>query len=623
MCGICGKINFGRQNVDKNDLLKMMDAMLHRGPDDQGFYIAGNVGLGHRRLSIIDLSTGHQPLSNEDDTVWVVFNGEIYNFEEVRSRLLAKGHQFKTKTDTEVIIHAYEEFGVDCLAQLRGMFTFALWDSRRQIVFCARDRVGIKPLYYTTTNQGFLFASEIKALLTDTSVDKTINHQAIDRALSFYYLPGDMTMFKQIHKLLPGHYAIIQNERITINKYWDLTFSPDYTKSFKDATNELLDRIRESVRLHMISDVPVGFLLSGGVDSTALLSLAIHETQKEISTFTIGFEGQNFADERPFAKIASNKFGTKHYDMTIRASEFLDFLPSYISIMEEPVCEPPAIALYFISKLAKEHVKVLISGEGGDEAFAGYPNYRTMLLLDKLRKTIPFGRELLMQAIKAPFIAKRMSKFKPFLELPLTESYFSRVSSPCSYFNKNFKEFYTPDFLASINRGSSEGFIANDIKPDASLSLLNAMLYIDSKTWLPDDLLVKADKMTMANSIELRVPLLDHKILEFAGTLPERFKVHNFSTKIILKNAFKGIVPTEIIKRKKTGFPVPYEKWLREEYKGQLSDLLLSSTAISRGYFRKCSIEKMLTQNEQKGNLSRELFTLAVLELWHQKYHSI
>ena len=594
--------------------------MLHRGPDDEGLYAVGHVGLGHRRLSIIDLSTGHQPLSNEDDSVWIVFNGEIYNFEELRLILVTKGHQFKTKTDTEVIIHAYEEYGVDFLNQLRGMFAFALWDEKKQILFCARDRVGIKPFYYTSTKQGILFASELKALLTDERVDREVNRQAIDRTLSFYSLPGEMTMFKHIHKLLPGHYLVVQDDKIIIKKYWDLNFAPNYTKNFKDATQELFELIRESVRLHMISDVPVGFLLSGGVDSTALLSLAIHETKKEISTFTIGFEGRNFADERPYAKIASDKFGTKHYEMTIGAKDFLDFLPNYVSIMEEPVCEPPAIALYFISKLAKERVKVLISGEGGDEAFAGYPNYRNMLLLDKIRRNIPFGSDVLRLASKTPYLANRMNKFKPFLELPLTQAYYSRTSSPQTFCNKNFRRLYTPDFLSSIDHGLTQNYINNCVKPDSAFSLLNKMLYIDTKTWLPDDLLVKADKITMANSIELRVPLLDHKILEFAGTLPENFKVRNFKTKRILKQAFTGIVPTEILNRKKTGFPIPYQEWMRNEHKDAIHDLLLSSGAMSREYFERKTVENILSDNVKNSMYPKEVFTLAVLELWLQTF---
>jgi len=517
-------------------------------------------------------------------------------------------------------VHAYEEYGVDCLAELRGMFAFALWDAKQRTVFCARDRVGIKPLYYTVMRNCVLFASELKSILTEPSVDKEIDHQAIDRALSFYYLPGDKTLFKHVHKLLPGHYAIIRDGHFTTKAFWDLTFAPDHSKSFEGVTSEALELIRESVRLHMISDVPVGFLLSGGVDSTALLSLAIHETGKEISTFTIGFEGQNFADERPYAQLAANRFGTKHFDMTMGARDFIDFMPQYISIMEEPVCEPPAIALYHISRLAREHVKVLISGEGGDEAFGGYPNYRNMLFLDAVRRRVPFGRELLSQASAMPLLRNRLDKFRSFIERPLAEAYYSRASSPRTFCNRNHRQLYTPEFLDSIDRGATERFVAEKVRPDPSLSLLNAMLYVDTKTWLPDDLLVKADKITMANSIELRVPLLDHKVLEFAGTVPERFKVRNFAMKRVLKNAFRDVVPQEILRRKKTGFPVPYAQWMRGEGRKFVRDTLLSGPAVSRGYFNKRTIEALMAENAGNGLFPQEIFTLTTLELWHRRF---
>jgi len=355
----------------------MADSMRHRGPDDEGYYISGQIGLGHRRLSIIDLNRGKQPISNEDDTIWIVFNGEIYNYQALRESLSEKGHKFKTDTDTEVIVHAYEEFGENCVARLRGMFAFAIWDQRSKTLLVARDRVGIKPLYYFLNDDQIIFASEMKAILLDNSVPRNIDPQIIDRFLTYYYVPGEETMLRGIRKLSPGHYLIARDGKIQVRQYWDLDFSQvNGHRSLKQASQELLEILKESVRLHMISDVPVGILLSGGVDSTALLSLSVHETDKELSTFTIGFEGHDFADERPYARLAAKRFGTQHYDMTMSAQDFLAFLPRYVWHMEEPVCEPPAVALYYVSKLASEHVKVLISGEGGDEAFAGYPNYR-------------------------------------------------------------------------------------------------------------------------------------------------------------------------------------------------------------------------------------------------------
>jgi asparagine synthase (glutamine-hydrolysing) len=503
------------------------------------------------------------------------------------------------------------------------MFAFAIWDSRKRTLLIVRDRVGIKPLYYSISDQGLSFASEIKAIITDGTFDKEIDFSAIDRFLSFFYIPGDLTLFKRIKKLLPGHYLIYESGKLRTEKYWDLSFSTQYKKPFNIARTELLDLIRESVRLHMISDVPVGLLLSGGVDSTALLSLAIHETSKDISTFTIGFEGRSFADERYYAGIAARKYGTKHYDMTITAKDFHDFLPSYISFMEEPVCEPPAIALYYVSRLARNYVKVLISGEGGDEAFAGYRNYRNLVWLDNARKLNPLCGKVLSSLstlnTRLPFV-KSLSPYKSFLNQELSQSYLSRTSSPGSFFNASYKHLYGDAFLRKINRETTGQLLKKYATDCDSKSLLGKLLYIDTKTWLPDDLLVKADKMTMANSVELRVPLLDHKVLEFAASLPESFKLHQFSTKRILKKAFGNLVPHEILHRKKTGFPVPFGDWLRNDLKDYVHETLLSARAQSRGYFKKSAVAEILSKGSNSGNYSKEIFSLLVLELWHNRF---
>jgi len=374
MCGICGKVKFDRESPVSGTLLKAMaDSIAHRGPDDEGFYISGQVGLGFRRLSIIDLAGGHQPLSNEDGTVWIVFNGEIYNYQELRQELLSKGHIFRTQTDTEVIVHLYEEFGDRCVEKLRGMFGFAIWDERQLKLLLARDRTGIKPLYYGVTDRSLVFGSEMKAILVDPEIKREILPSIVDRFLTFDYVAGDETLFKNIYKLPPGSLMVIQDGKSEIKQYWDLHFSPG-NLTIESAEEQLLELLEESVRLHMISDVPVGFLLSGGVDSTAMLSLAARKTDKPISSYTVGFTNSGFADERPFARMAAEKYGSEHHEITISSKDFVDFMPGYVWHMEEPVCEPPAVALYYISKLARNYVKVLISGEGGDEAFGGPDN---------------------------------------------------------------------------------------------------------------------------------------------------------------------------------------------------------------------------------------------------------
>jgi asparagine synthase (glutamine-hydrolysing) len=623
VCGICGKLNFDREaNVSPALLKGMADTISHRGPDDEGYYVAGPVGLGFRRLSIIDLNTGHQPLSNEDGTVWIVFNGEIYNYQELRQYLQAKGHVFRTKTDTEVIVHLYEEFGAACVEKLRGMFAFAIWDDRQEILLLARDRVGIKPLYYRLTAECIVFGSEIKAILADPEVQPEVLPGMIDRFLTFYYVPGEETLFRDIKKLAPGSYMVIRGGKTQITQYWDLHFSAT-ARSIEDAAQRLLVLLEESVQLHMISDVPLGFLLSGGVDSTAMLGFAIGKTEHKISSYTIGFSDRGVTDERPYARLAAARYGSEHHEMTIGARDFADFLPQYIWHMEEPVCEPPAVALFYISRLAKEFVKVLISGEGGDEAFAGYPNYRSMLWLERLKSVCP--------PLKAAFPSildvfnhfpafPKLQKYAQLLNTPFSSYYYSRTSTPFNFFNSHMAELYSDDFLRSIDKQRSVSPVNRYLQNGAAGDTLSKMLYVDTKTWLPDDLLIKADRMTMANSVELRVPLLDHKILEFAASLQGSYKVRGFTTKYIVKKALSKQVPREILDRKKTGFPVPYDAWMRGELKGWMCGILLDRETLARGYFRKSTIEKLLTDNSLSGRNSKELFSLAVLELWHRRF---
>jgi asparagine synthase (glutamine-hydrolysing) len=623
MCGICGKLEFDLQARVSPALVKAMaDTISHRGPDDEGYHVSGPIGLGFRRLSIIDLNTGHQPISNEDGSVWIVFNGEIYNYKELREFLLSRGHVFKTRTDTEVIVHLYEEFGESCVEKLRGMFAFAVWDDRNKLLFIARDRLGIKPLYYASSSKSLVFASEMKAILADPEVRRDVEPAMIDRFLSFNYTPGEETFFKNIHKLQPGHYMVVRQGELHIRQYWDLHFSIDSEQpNQKQAEERLVELLEESVRLHMISDVPVGFLLSGGLDSTAMLSLAAGKTDQPISSYTIGFSEPGIEDERPYARLAASRYGMKHYEMTITSKDFVDFLPQYVWHMEEAVCEPPAVALYYISKLAKEHVKVLISGEGGDEAFAGYPNYRNLLWLERLKSVArPLNGVFsgMLGAFNSVAHSKKIAKYLPLLDIPLSSYYYSRTSSPFTFFNQPANPVYSSAFAATVDKRKSLSAVQKYLQGD--LNNLNKMLYVDTKTWLPDDLLIKADKITMANSIELRVPFLDHKVMEFAASLPSNFKVHGFTTKYLAKKALSPRVPQEIINRKKTGFPVPYESWLRNDLNSWLRDLLFSQRAMERGYFDRRGVENLFSRNSETGAYSKEIFCLVVLELWHRVF---
>jgi asparagine synthase (glutamine-hydrolysing) len=625
MCGICGKLMLDAEAAVSPALVKAMaDTIAHRGPDDEGYYVSGPVGLGFRRLSIIDLQTGHQPLSNEDDTVWIVFNGEIYNYQELRDLLLSKGHVFKTRTDTEVIVHLYEEFGPKCLEKLQGMYGLAIWDTKARSLFLARDRVGIKPLYYCLTGKSLVFGSEIKAILADPSVKREIAPELIDRFLTFLYMPGEETLLAGIKKLAPGHYLLIKDGKTEVRQYWDLDLAePSRKISLADAEAELQSLLAKTVELHMIADVPVGVLLSGGVDSTAVLSLAVNGTDKKISTFTVGFSGGEVADERPYAKLAAERYGTQHYDMTITAKDFAAFIPQYVWHMEEPVCEPPAIAMYYVSKLARNHVKVLLSGEGGDEAFAGYSNYRNLVWLERLKRGVPslnrtFARGL--SAANSLLHSPRVAKYAPLLNDRFPEYYYSCTSNPYRYTGNRLGETYSTGFASGIDREHSLEPVRQLQAKVRSRNMLDAMLYIDTKTWLPDELLIKADKMTMANSVELRVPLLDHKVLEFATSLPSNYKLNGFKTKYILKKAMAQKIPVEIRDRKKTGFPVPYESWLRNDLKDVVWGILTDRKTIDRGYFSKDAIEGLLRANSNGANYSKEIFSLLNLELWQRTF---
>jgi asparagine synthase (glutamine-hydrolysing) len=625
MCGICGKLNFEQDaGLDSALLRAMLGTMQHRGPDDEGIYLTPQVGLGHRRLSIIDLKSGHQPLSNEDGTVWIVFNGEIYNFRELRTSLLSSGHVFRTQSDTEVIVHLYEELGPQCVEKLRGMFAFAIWDQTRRTLFLARDRVGIKPLYYCQTGNSLVFASEIKAILADPAVPRHVAPEIIDRFLTFLYLPGCETLLKGIHKLAPGCYLLAHDGRTEIRQYWDLQFpKPTRSVNLKKAEEELMGLLSETVEMHMIADVPVGVLLSGGVDSTAVLSLAVQGTDRDINSYTVGFSDSSVADERPYARLAAETFGSQHHDMTITAGDFADFLPRYVWHMEEPVCEPPAVAMYYISKMAKQHVKVLLSGEGGDEAFAGYSNYRNLLWLERLKGIAPSLNGVAargLTAANALLHSPLITKYAPLLSARFPEYYYSRTSNPFRNSGNGLGSLYTRDFGASIDRDYTIQPVRRLQANVYGQNTLDAMLYIDTKTWLPDDLLIKADKMTMANSLELRVPLLDHKVLEFAASLPTRLKVNGFTTKYLAKKALERRIPKRILNRRKVGFPVPYESWLRKDLRGFVNDVLFDRTTTNRGYFATPLVRDLVARNETNAGYSKEIFSLVTLELWQRTF---
>jgi asparagine synthase (glutamine-hydrolysing) len=621
MCGIVGKVQLRHDDrVTGNEIAALLQPIAHRGPDGSGIHVDGPAGIGHVRLAIIDLSTGAQPMANEDESVWIVFNGEIYNYQELAAELVARGHVFRSRSDTETIIHLYEEYGDDCLTRLRGMFTFAIWDQRQRRLLVARDRVGIKPLYYCQAGSALLFASEMKALLADPSVGRGINDAALRHFYSFYYGHRAETPFRNIKKLLPGHKLIVERGSVLERQYWDLQFKSErHDATIREVEDSLYDLLKHTVADHMIADVPVGVLLSGGVDSSAVLSLAVQSTSRKVSSYTIGFDDPGTIDERPFAREVAMRFGSEHNELSITPEDFWGFLRDYVWYMEEPVCEPPAVALFYISRLARKHVKVLLSGEGGDEAFAGYPSYVWMMLAKLIGKSLGVTAPYIgsgLGLVGGAFGLQRLSRYSKVIGEDLHTHYYSRASDPTKPLNRLASEIFSQQFLDETGYASPQRYMREVLTPVKSCSLLDQMLYADTKTWLPDDLLIKADKMTMANSLELRVPLLDHRVLEFAATLAPVHKIQGREQKRALKGAFAKILPNEILNRKKAGFPVPYARWLSGPLAKRVREVVLSNEAIARGYLRRDGVERLLIANERTGKYAKEVFSLLIGELW-------
>jgi len=557
MCGICGIYNFNNaQDVERERLLGMCRIMEHRGPDDEGMHIIHrdeenfSVGLGHRRLSIIDLSpSGRQPMSNEDGTLWITYNGEVYNFKEIRHELVSKGHKFKSHTDTEVIVHLYEEEGKECVKKLRGMFAFVIWDNRNRTLFAARDRLGIKPFYYYYSKDNFIFASEIKAILQSGRVLPEVNTEVMNIHLTLGYTPAPYTMFKNIFKLLPGNLLVLSKGRLKIEQYWDIAAVANNEKlPEREYVERFQSILKDCIQKRLISDVPLGVFLSGGVDSSTVVGLMRSLVNEKIKTFCIGYSEKK-SSELEYAKIVAKKFNTDHHEYILEPENFYDFIPKFIWHFDEPISEPAAIPLYFISKLARKHVTVLLSGEGADELLAGYPIYNYMQTIDRYRKLPGVLRRNLTDKFLTRLIKseKKRDKYSEWINLPLEERY---LSVPSELSGSMRKKLFNKDFLNHSQLEAAE-VMGNYFEKVKSQDNLSKMLYVDTKTWLADDLLTKADKMSMAVSVELRVPFLDHTLVEFVASVPSRYKLRNGKSKYLLKKSVSGLLPKEIINRKK------------------------------------------------------------------------
>ena len=606
MCGIVGIVyRDNSRKVTEPELVDMRDLLVHRGPDDQGLFIDGNAGLGHRRLSIIDLSSGHQPMANEDKTLWIVFNGEIYNFQDLRKDLLKKGHVFRTKSDTEVIIHLYEEKGEDCAAELNGIFAFAIWDKRKRSLFLARDHMGIKPVYYAMTKEAFLFSSEIKSIVQSGHLEARCNEEVIPEYFVFRHVSGENTLFKDVKSLLPAHSMVLKDGEIRGKEYWSpFPKEKGPSISFDSAAEELSWLIQDSVKKQLISDVPLGTFCSGGVDSSLVTAIAARLVDKPINTFSVGFYEDGY-DETHYARMVSKQYKTNHHEVKLSNQEFADLLPKMIWHNDEPLNFANSIQIYAISKLAKDHVTVVLTGEGADELFGGYPRYFLPKMAGWFRR-IPFWLRKALAGSCHLYGDHRLEKI-------IRVSGYS--SEDAFVFNAGFLD---KDFIREIlPRSAPNGFPyrQDNLKKGQNLSLdsITRLSLLDQQNYLVS-ILNRQDKMSMAASIESRVPLLDYRIVDFSNKLPSEYKMKGFKTKLLLKKIAAKYLPDGIVYRKKSGFGVPLNKWLRgPEGIGKFIDFLRDNSA-NFNYIEKKSLEKLLMEF-QSGSVDHSDFLWAAINL--------
>lgn len=621
MCGICGIVRVRTAGpVEEGVLKRMCDAMIHRGPDDAGLFIAGNVGLGHRRLSIIDLSGGHQPMANAEETVWITYNGEVYNFQELRTLLKAKGYTFRTKSDTEVILHAYEAFGDACVEHLRGMFAFALWDQRRGRLLMARDRLGIKPLYYVCTDRELLFASEIKAILASGLIRPAVNLSVLPEFLANRFVAGEETLFQGIRKLLPGRILIWSlSEGFCQRRYWQ---PPTEVMDVSDPAAMAQDvrrGLEEAVRLHLVSDVPLGLFLSGGIDSSAIAALMAPMLSEPLQTFSVGFEEQE-ANELAYARLVARHVRAEHHETVVSPERFFEALPLLIWHEDEPIAFPSSVPLYFVSRLARDHVKVVLTGEGADELFLGYPRYWVTMWNRRLG-------QLYHRLVPAPFrgLLSRGIEALPWLFRRYLSRTFLRLNPDLrTLFYENFAVFPTP-LLMRLLAPAHRDLLRSDvygtclaILQASGPGLLEQMAVADLQTYLVE-LLMKQDQMSMAASIESRVPFLDHVFVERVMRVPGHLRLQGRETKAIFRSAVSDLLPSSILSRQKMGFPVPVGRWFRERFRHLVDEFVLGQRALTRGYFDPMLLHQMAAEHHQgRGGHADRLWLLINLELWHR-----
>jgi asparagine synthase (glutamine-hydrolysing) len=629
MCGIAGIVAADQLHPDERERVVLMrDVISHRGPDDAGTFVDARAGLGHRRLSIVDLAAGHQPLSNEDDTIWIVFNGEIYNHAGLRPELEAAGHRYRTRCDTETIVHAYEHWGDACVERLRGMFAFAIWDSPRRRLLLARDRLGVKPLYWALTNGRLLFGSEIKAILESGLIPRSANEAALPELLATRYLSGSATLFKDIHQLEPGHTLVFENGAISERMYWDVPACGASSElaelSDQDAVRRFRELLEESVRIRLMSDVPLGMFLSGGLDSSAIAALMARMIDRPLQTFSVAFKQRAFS-EVDYSRQVATAIKADAHEIVIDDADFFGALPRLIWHEDEPVAHTSSVPLYFVSALARNHVKVVLTGEGSDELLAGYGKYPRALV--NWRAALAYG------VVPAPLRAWVADTLVPNLPARLARyarrSFLAMPRTPEAMFFDNFAAIglrrqgtllasaFASQATPARAYGASRSYFD---APSGRSTTLDRLLYADLKTYLVE-LLMKQDQMSMAASIESRVPFLDHRLVEFAAGLPARMKLRGFRTKWILREAVRGILPAEILTRKKMGFPVPFGVWMKGKWGDVARDVLLDSKSRQRGIIEPAAVERLIgghASGEVEG--ADALWSLLNLELWYRTH---
>jgi asparagine synthase (glutamine-hydrolysing) len=628
MCGIAGFISLSPAETgigaapavlatERARVKAMCDAMRHRGPDDEGFIVEPGVALGMRRLSIIDLSTGHQPIHNEQKTVWVVFNGEIYNYRELRHELESCGHRFYTSSDTETIVHGYEQWGTGVFGRLRGMFGIAIWDTRRRRLVVARDRAGIKPLYFARAAGSLFFGSEAKCLLAMPEVDRELDPVSLDHYLGYLYTPRDRAIFRGMEKLLPGHVMTVADGRVEIERYWQLPIEPTFEGSEADALNALDAGIGDAVRSHMVSDVPLGAFLSGGIDSSLVVALMARASTRPVKTFAIGFDEAAF-NELPHAARVARHLGTEHHELVVRP-DALGILDRLIWHFDEPFGDASAIPTWYVSEMARRHVTVVLSGDGGDELFGGYERYLPQPRIRAFdRVTAGAGRLLASSVWRALPHGARGKNFLRHVARDPVGRYLDSVSF---YHADERASLLSADLQAQLGDWDAEAHFAAPFRRLAGLPVMAQQMAFDFETYLPDDCLTKVDRMSMAHSIESRVPLLDHRVIELAASLPVSMKIREGETKHLLKALAYRFVPRELLDRPKQGFGVPIGHWFRGSMRDVFGDVLGSTTARQRGYLNRAFVDRVLHEHlSGTRDHSLRLWQLLVLELWQRQY---